>query len=143
MTSVKPAHPAPSRTLHWLWPPLLLIGAATAVVAWATLALGTGRQHGWIALAAALQAAWLLRVGGMPGGWPRRLLAATTALAVSGTAQWLIAAGHIGGQMGLPAWLAAPKMGASYVCTLSLLANTRLDLLCLALAPLLALRMAR
>lgn len=143
MTSVKSAPPAPSRTTHWLWPPLLLLGSTTATVAWVTLALGTGRQHGWVALAAALQAAWLLRLGGMPRGWPRRLLAAATTLAVSAAAQWLIASGHIGGQMGLPVWLAAPKMGAYYVCTLSLLANTRLDLLCLALAPLLALRVAR
>ncbi|KAF1686429.1 hypothetical protein B1992_07700 [Pseudoxanthomonas broegbernensis] len=143
MTSVKSASPKPPRATHWLWPPLLLIGAATMVAAWASLALASGRQHGWIALAAALQAAWLLRLGGMPRGWPRRLLAAATTLAVTATAQWLVASGHIGGQMGLPPWLAAPKMGAYYVWTLSLLANTRLDLLCLGLAPLLALRAAR
>ncbi len=57
--------------------------------------------------------------------------------------QWLVAAGHIGAQMGLAPWEAAPKMGAFFVWTLSQLANTWLDLLCLGLAPLLALWAAR
>lgn len=143
MTSVKRTPSRQSRSRLWLPLALLLIGAATAVIAWATLALGTGRQHGWVALVAALQAAWMLRLGGMPRGWPRALLAAGATVAVVAAAQWLTAAGHIGGQMGLPPWLAAPRMGAFHVRVLSMLANTRLDLACLALAPLLALRLAR
>ena len=135
--------PGSPRNARWLWPFMLLLGSATLVVAWSSLALATGRQHGWVALLAALEAAWMLRLGGMAAGWPRRLLAAAATVAVALAVQWIVAAGHIGGQMGLAPWDAAPKLGAFYVWILSRLANTGLDLLCLALAPLLALRAAR
>ncbi|HET6397684.1 MAG TPA: hypothetical protein VFF91_12705 [Pseudoxanthomonas sp.] len=134
------ARPAPpARPSRWLWALLLLLGAATVTVAWTSLALASGRQHGWVALPAALQAAWLLRLGGMPRGWTRGLAAALATLAVAAAVQWLAAAGHIGAQMGMAPWEAAPRMGAGYVWTLSRLANTGLDLACLAAAPLLAL----
>ena len=139
MTPVKPAAPPPSRSGRWLWPFLLLLGAATMAVAWASLALASGRQSGWMALLAGLQAAWMLRLGGMRPGWPRALLALAATLAMIAAAQWFIASGHIGAQMGLAPWQAAPKMGAFYVWTLSQLANTTLAMVCLALAPLLAL----
>ena len=142
MTPVKPA-PSRPRSGHWLWPFLLLLGALTLTVAWASLALASGRQHGWVALLAALQAAWMLRLGGMRPGWARAALAAAATVAVTVAVQWLVASGHIGGQMGMAPWEAAPKMGARYVWTLAGLANSRLDLLCLALAPLLALRAGR
>lgn len=143
MTPVKPRPAPPARSPAWLWPFMLLLGSATLVVAWSSLALATGRQHGWVALLAALEAAWMLRLGGMHPGWPRRLLAAVTTLAMAAVVQWLVASGHIGAQMGLAPWEAAPKMGAFYVWTLARLANTWLDLLCIAAAPLLALRAAR
>ena len=135
--------PQPPRSTSWLWPFMLALGSLTLVVAWTSLALATGRQHGWMALLAALEAAWMLRLGGMAPGWPRRLLALTATLAMIVAVQWLVAAGHIGAQMGLAPWQAAPKMGAFYVWTLSQLANTAFDLACLALAPLLALWAAR
>ena len=138
-----PDTPRPRRSNSWLGALLLLLGSATMVVAWTSLALATGRQHGWVALAAALQAAWLLRLGGMPRGTGRALLAAAATVAVALAVQWLVASGHIGAQMGLAPWEAAPKMGAYYVLVLSRLANTALDLLCLAAAPLLALRAGR
>ncbi|AKC86047.1 hypothetical protein [Pseudoxanthomonas suwonensis] len=135
--------PATHRAPRWLWPFMLLLGSATMVVAWSSLALATGRQHGWLALLAALEAAWMLRLGGMPAGWPRRLLAAATTVAMAVAVQWFVVAGHIGGQMGMAPWEAAPKMGAFHVWILARLANTWFDVLCLALAPLLALRAAR
>jgi len=72
---------APSPRLHpspgpWLGLLLLLLGAATFVVVWSSLALVSGRQHGWMALLAALQAAGLLRLGRMRPGLARALLAA-------------------------------------------------------------------
>jgi len=133
---------APARRA-WLWLPLLLLGMATTVVAWASLALATGSQHGWAALLVALEMALMLRLGGMRGGWGRGLLAAAATLVVAALVQWAVASGHIGAQMGLSAWQAMPKMGAGYVLTLSQLANSRLDLACLLLAPLLALRTGR
>lgn len=127
----------------WLWLPLLLLGMATTVVAWASLSLATGAQHGWAALLVALEMALMLRLGGMRPGWGRALLAAGATVLVVAAVQWAIAAGHIGAQMGLNPWQAVPKMGARYVLTLSQLANSRIDLLLLALAPLLALRAGR
>ena len=143
MTPVKSSPPQPARSHAWLWPFMLLLGSTTLVVAWTSLALATGRQHGWAALLAALEAAWMLRLGGMPAGWARRVLAATATVAMAVAVQWLAVSGHIGAQMGLAPWEAAPKMGAFYVWTLARLANTGLDLFFLAVAPLLALRIAR
>ena len=82
-------------------------------------------------------------LGGMPAGWPRPLLAVAATVAMIVAVQWLVASAHIGAQMGLAPWQAAPKMGANYVWTLTQLANTWLDLAWLALAPLLALWAAR
>lgn len=135
--------PATPRAPRWLWPFMLLLGSATMVVAWSSLALATGHQHGWIALLAGLEAAWMLRLGGMRPGWPRGLLAATATLLMAAAVQWFVVSGHIGAQMGMAPWEAAPKMGAFYVWTLARLANSWLDVLCMALAPLLALRIAR
>ena len=143
-------HPMP-RTLHshgrprraWLWLPLLLLAMATAVVAWGALGLASGRQHGWVALLVALESGLMLRLGGMRPGWGRAVAAAVATVLVVVAVQWAIAAGHIGAQMGMAPWQALPKMGPGFVLTLSQLANTRLDLWCLALAPLLALRAGR
>lgn len=140
--------PSPRPTAHppharWLWPFMLGLGTVTMVVAWASLALATDRQHGWVALLAGLEAAWMLRLGGMAAGRARSLLAALATVAMIVAVQWFVAAGHIGGQMGMAPWEAAPKMGAWHVMTLSLMANTRLDLVLLALGPLLAWRAGR
>ena len=129
MTPVKSSPPPTSRHGHWLWLFMLALGSLTLVVAWTALAL-----------LAALEAAWMLRLGGMPAGWPRPLLAVTATVAMIVAVQWLVASAHIGAQMGLAPWEAAPKMGAFYVWTLARLANTWLDVICLAAAPLLALR---
>lgn len=133
-----PAAPAGPRHPRWLWPFLLLLGSTTLVVAWSSLALASGQQHGWLALLAALEAAWMLRLGGMRPGWPRVLLALAATVAMIASVQWIVASGHIGAQMGLAPWQAAPKMGAFYVWTLSRLANTWIDLACLAAAPVVA-----
>ena len=143
MTPVKSSPTPTSRHGHWLWLFMLALGSLTMVVAWTALALATGRQHGWMALLAALEAAWMLRLGGMPAGWPRSLLAVLATVAMIVAVQWLVASAHIGAQMGLAPWEAAPKMGAFYVWTLARLANIWLDVICLAAAPLLALRIAR
>ena len=123
MTPVKSSPPPTSRHGHWLWLFMLALGSLTLVVA--------------------LEAAWMLRLGGMPAGWPRPLLAVAATVAMIVAVQWLVASAHIGAQMGLAPWQAAPKMGANYVWTLTQLANTWLDLAWLALAPLLALWAAR
>ncbi len=136
--------PRPASPRHtWLWLPLLLLGMATTVVAWASLSLASGSQHGWAAVLVALEMALMLRLGGMRPGWGRALVAAAATAAVIAAVQWAIASGHIGAQMGLTPWQAAPKMGAGYVLTLAGLANSRIDLLFLVLGPLLATRAGR
>lgn len=137
------APPRPRSRRAWLWLPLLLLGMATTVVAWSSLGLASGRQHGWIALLAALEMGLMLRLGGMSPGWGRALLALASTVLVVVAVQWGIASGHIGAQMGMAPWQAVPKMGAHYVLALSQLANTRIDLLFLALSLPLALRAGR
>jgi len=122
---------------------LLVLGAVTLAIAWSLLGLSSGRQHGWLALVAGAQAGLMLRLGGMRRGLPRILLAVVTAVLVIAISQWMIAAGHIGAQMGLMPWESLLKMGPGYAWTLSALANTGIDRACLALAPALALLAAR
>ena len=101
MTPVKSSPPPTSRHGHWLWLFMLALGSLTLVVAWTALALATGRQHGWMALLAALEAAWMLRLGGMPAGWPRPLVCMSKrSVTTSGeaccrslSAQWAASAG--------------------------------------------------
>ena len=69
---MSPAPPPASRTQHWLWPLLLLLGSVTLAIAWLMVALSTGSQAGWMAIAAAalktrihsLQAVPLVQVSG-------------------------------------------------------------------------------
>lgn len=102
---------------------LLLLGSAGAAAAWALLALALDRQCGWMAVIAAVDAAWLLRLGRMPRGATRAILAAAgTGLAI-GLANWWIAGAQIGQMVGLLPWDAIPRMGWSHAWTLFSLAN--------------------
>lgn len=130
--------PVSASAPRWLAPVLLALGIAAATVLWVLAALALGRQCGWIALPVALELALILRWSGLCAGPARAALAAAGTLATSAAAQWGIAAAHIGGAMGLDPWTSALKMGPAYAATLSALANTGFDLLCLAAAPVLA-----
>ncbi|MCD7098153.1 hypothetical protein [Stenotrophomonas sp. MMGLT7] len=123
------ASPASARSHHWLWPLLLLLGAVTITVAWIMLALASGRQSGWMALVAALESAWMLRLGGLRRRGARIAVAMAATAAVVVAANWGIASAYIGGAMGLDLWSSLLKMGPYYAWTLSALANTPLDLL--------------
>ena len=102
---------------------LLLLGSAGAAAAWALLALSLDRQCGWMAVIAAVDVAWLLRLGRMPRGAMRAFLAAAgTALAI-GLANWWIAGAQIGKMVGLLPWDAIPRLGWSHAWTLFSLAN--------------------
>lgn len=102
---------------------LLLLGSGGAAAAWALLALSLDRQCGWMAVIAAVDAAWLLRLGRMPRGATRALLAvAGTGLAIA-LANWWIAGAQIGQMVGLLPWDAIPRLGWSHAWTLFSLAN--------------------
>ncbi|WP_066097715.1 hypothetical protein [Xanthomonas massiliensis] len=137
------ASPVTARPRHWLWPLLLLLGAATVTVAWTMVALASGRQAGWMAVVAALEAAFMLRLGGWRGGPGRIVLALLATAAVVLAANWCIASAYVGGAMGLSPWASLSRMGPAYAWTLSVLANSGVDLAWMAIAAVAAVMAAR
>ena len=117
---------------------LWFAGCIGFAAAWVLVAFARDRQCSWMALLAALDAVFLLRLGRVPAG------AARTLLAVGGTAltivlaNWGIAATQIGRSMGLLPWDSLMKLGPTYAWTLANLANPPADLLWLAAALVLA-----
>jgi hypothetical protein len=131
--------PTAQRTAPPLLAMLLLVAGCVGFAAtWVLVAIARDRQCSWMAILAALDAVFLLRLGRMPGG-PAR-----TALAISGTAltivlaNWGIAAAQIGRAMGLLPWESIGKLGPSYAWTLANLANPPVELLWLAASLVLA-----
>ena len=125
-----PPAPSPASAPQlWLWPPLLLLGSVTLVVAWLLVALATGSQAGWMAVAAAAEAAWMLRLGSLPSSKARIALAMLATVLIALAANWGIAAAHIGGPMGLAPWESALRMGPHLAWTLIGLANGTAEIL--------------
>lgn len=117
---------------------MLLLASAGTAAAWTLLALSLDRHCAWMALVAAVDSAWLLRLGRMPRGTGRALLAlAGTALSVA-LANWWIAGAQIGKMVGLLPWDSIPRLGLSYAWTLSGLANGGAELAWYGVALLLA-----
>lgn len=131
------------RPNHWLWPTLLLLGSVTLIVAWLLAALATGTQAGWMAVLAALEAAWMLRLGGFRPGWRRAAISIATTVLIAVVANWMIAAAYIGGPMGLTPWESALRMGLHFAWTLMSLANGLPELIWLAIGLLVAWRVGR
>ncbi|MEN5265860.1 hypothetical protein [Stenotrophomonas sp. TWI587] len=113
----------PVRSRHWLWPPMLLLGVVTATLAWLFIALLTGRQAGWMAVLAALDIAFMLRLGTLRAGKTRVVLTLMATLLVALAANWGIASAYLGGSMGLNPWESALRMGPYLAATLIGLAN--------------------
>jgi len=134
-----PAAPAAQRTAPPLLAILLLIaGCIGFAAAWVLVAFARDRQCSWMALLAALDAVFLLRLGRMPVGMARSLVAVGgTALTIV-LANWGIAAAQIGRAMGMLPWESLGKLGPFYAWTLANLANPPVDLLWLAASLVLA-----
>jgi len=113
----------PVRSRHWLWPPMLLLGVVTATLAWLFIALLTGRQAGWMAVLAAVDIAFMLRLGTLRAGRTRVVLTLLATLLVALAANWGIASAYLGGSMGLNPWESALRMGPYLAATLIGLAN--------------------
>lgn len=137
-----PLHPT-SRTHHWLWPAMLLLGSSVVTVAWVVLALSTGRQSGWMALVAAAEAAWMLRLGTLPAGKTRVIITLLAVLGITIAANWGIVAAHIGSMMGLALVDSAQRLGPHLAWTYAGLLNGPTEWLYLGLALLLGWRLAR
>lgn len=111
---------------------LALAGSFGIAAAWILVAQATGRQSSWMAVAAALDAVLLLRLGGHRPGTARAVWAVlATALAIA-LANWGIAADQVGRMLGLTPWQSAAKLGPSYGALLVRLANDAADLAWLA-----------
>ena len=126
--------PAP----RWIAPALLAVGSFGFAAAWVLLAFARDRQCSWMALPAAIDAALLLRLARMPGGWPRAGLAVVATALTIVLANWGIAAAQIGRSMGLLPWESMIRLGPFYAWTLANLANLPGDLLWLAAALIVA-----
>lgn len=127
----------------WLWLPLLLLGSLTISLAWLMVALAVTGHAGWMAVAAALEAAWMLRLGGFRPGLPRVAVALLATVLIALAANFLIAAAWIGGPMGLAPWESALRLGPHLAWTLIGLGNGLAGMFWLAVGLLVAWRVAR
>ncbi|WP_368562832.1 hypothetical protein [Pseudoxanthomonas sp. UTMC 1351] len=132
-----PAQAVP-RSSRWLAPSLLLLGGLSFIFIWILLALYLNGQAGWMALLGAVDVVLMLRFGGMPHGLGRSVLATAATAGMIVLANWGIAATQIGFAMGLNPWESAVKLGPAYAWTLSQLANSPSDLVCMAAAVIIA-----
>lgn len=115
--------PAAGRPLSPLSLGLLLLASAGIAAAWALLALVTGRQCSWMALAAAIDAVVVLRLARVRPGMARAGAALTSTALATALANWWIAAGEIGRSLGLMPWDSSLRLGPDYAWTLATLAN--------------------
>jgi hypothetical protein len=106
---------------------MLLLGGTCFALIWILLALYLGRPCGWMALLGAIDAALMLRFGGMRRGGARALWTVAATLAIIAVVNWSIAATQIGIPMGLNPWDSALKLGTDYAWTLAKLANQMVD----------------
>ncbi|MGH8025244.1 MAG: hypothetical protein ACREO0_00825 [Pseudoxanthomonas sp.] len=132
-----------TRPARWLAPVMLLLGGLCFAVIWIMLAVYLGKPCGWMAALGALDAAAMLRLGGMPRGAARASLAVLATLAIMVLANWGVAATQIGFSMGLNPWDSALKLGLDYAWTLAGLANQTMDLLWMGAALVVAALAAR
>ena len=106
---------------------LLPLGIAGFAAAWIVLAAATGRQSSWMAVLAALDAAFLLRIGRMPPGGRRAAwgIAATAATIV--LANWGIVATGIGRLVGVAPLDSAARLGTGLAWTVAQLLHGPAD----------------
>ena len=130
-------------TARWLAPLLLLLGGLCLTAIWVLLALYLGRQVNWMAWLGAIDAAMLLRFGGMRAGAPRIVLAMLATLIIAVLANWFIIASQLGFAFGLMPWDSAVRLGPEFAWTRTRLANGPIDAAQVLLARLLAAWLAK
>ncbi|MCD9028944.1 hypothetical protein LDO26_12070 [Luteimonas sp. BDR2-5] len=119
----------PTRARRWpLAIALLLLGSLGIAAAWILVAENRNAQSSWMAVVAALDAAWLLRLArARPGLLRAALGTAATALAII-VASWGIVAAQLARPMGMLPWESALKLGPQHAWTLAGMANSAVDL---------------
>lgn len=105
--------PVPTRTRLFALA-LLAFGSLGFAAAWVLLAAAVDRPCSWMAVAAALDAALLLRFARFPRGATRAALAVLATAAVIALACWGIVAARIGAPLGLMPWESALRLGAEF-----------------------------
>jgi len=111
------------RLIPWFALSLLALGCVGFAAAWTAVAMLSGAQCAWMAPLAALDAAWLLRLGGAKRGMARMWFAIMATAVTIVLANWSIVAANLAGMMGLDFLGSALRLGPSLAWTLSGLAN--------------------
>lgn len=131
--------PAAARWLTRACRLLMLFGACIGfVVIWVVLAWSKNSQCGWMALLAALDAAWILRLSGWPAGTQRAVIGVVATAGIVLLANWFIIAVHLGEVMGLDPFGSAVRLGPQHAWTLAQLANGGFELAMIGVGLLLA-----
>jgi hypothetical protein len=117
---------------------LLLLGSVGMAAGWILFAFASDRQLSWVAVLAALDAAFLLRLGRMRPGWARAACGALATAATIALANFGIAAAQMGRPAGLLPWESMGKLGPHHAWTLATLANPLPELAWLAAALVIA-----
>lgn len=134
-TSPAPAARWPARAFRLL----MLLGACLGfVVVWVVLAWSKNSQCGWMALLAALDVAWILRLSGWPAGARRAVIGVAATAGIVLLANWFIIAVHLGEVMGLDPFGSALRLGLQHAWTLAQLANGGFEVAMIGLGLLLA-----
>ena len=111
------------RSIPWFALFLLALGCAGFAAAWTAVAMLSAAQCAWMAPLAALDAAWLLRLGGAKPGLARMGFGISATVVTILLANWSIVAANLAGMMGLDFLGSALRLGPSLAWTLSALAN--------------------
>jgi hypothetical protein len=122
----------PSRSRPALALALVLAGSIGIAAAWVLVAQATRNQCSWMAALAAVDAALLLRMGGVRPGMMRALCGVLAAALAIAMANWGIAANEVGRMIGLAPWASMGKLGLEHAWLLVRLANDAIDLAWLA-----------
>lgn len=129
MLSSMPDTTRPARARRWpLAIALLLLGSLGIAAAWILIADARSTQSSWMAVVAALDAAWILRLTRARAG-AMRALAGVSATALSiVVAGFGIIAAQLARPMGMLPWESALKLGPHHAWTLANLAHTPTDI---------------
>jgi hypothetical protein len=107
--------------------PLLALGVAGFAAGWIALGALTGWMCGWMAPLAALDAALLLRLGGMAPGWRRAAWGTGATVVIIVLANWGIVAAQVGASLGLDPLASAIRLGPSLAWLMARLGNSVAD----------------
>lgn len=135
LTSPSSTTSRPRIVVPALFAVLAVFGMAAA---WVILALMSNRQCAWMAVLAAADIAFFLRLGRAAPGAQRALVTMLATLATIVIANWCIASTHIGVSMGFGMVDSAYRLGTDLAWTLTGLANQGAELAWYAVAMLIA-----